>query len=1204
MAFSAPSAGIITQTGRDLNFSGLAGNAGVTRTVDDGITYYDFAQNRLYVQGTMYHNPETEVLIFHHDNTLGDFTPVLYVNKTPDNSGANSAWSLDANGNLVFTRNAHPFLVGDAVGFTLTASPLLDNQSFRVIAVTVNTVTIDSNKTIAIPPSNGFSNLKACYNYGSEVTVLGRTRFSTGTGLYFTGTSLTNYQANESSINVSANGLLWARGGTIVTHRVTNLAQVNIDGLSIFATRTVDTRSGMQGILRNFETYNNDFNFHVSRFVQDKGFVLKSAALIETLSFNIAYFEYEIRNFDASKNANEYDIGHAADGRFAHRDWIITNSSTGSNVKGVWRNTTGSGAQKGCVFVKKEVAIKTINSANVPISAVKIYCKDTPSPYAKNVTFPDPSDNNYTQPPTLSLGVLNPNGTVSYNYTVPITYQQTTDLNGNTPTFKVTTATQILEYLTTEDSARSVNGGPYNIPNFSGNSWRESLGEAPSYSDWDTTRFGGFYKVDRRSDSNTDADDFTFKFCSYGHLLSKAIYPLKGFDVLNIQWLLFDDNAIIQNNKSIVNAYLSIDTPQKFYDRAKSYLYDNFAGENNTIVTRDGNKIDAGAYDVEIDKTASSAFAFDGTTITIKSDNFIGQITTTGTFKLLNGALYNSVPTYLDLTLQDGYISIYDNLGDIKYHTNQDQIISLPLNSTGTWTYKYSKYGFRIGDGTFNVTGGTFEINPRFTPDIYVTDIVNNVSAFNIINNVQEIYNYLSYYSTTSAAMEYPEYYLYGNTLNLLTNHLVIDSNATKVFDYDGSTFTIKSDKITSTLLFDTIKTPTVYLSGNATVENIEIDVTSLNIETIVALTGLTLYGTLVYNTNSNYSIFYTNCTIDKVINDPGLGSINITRINSIIYDVTDNEITTSVPITINISTPIDAYTAIYKPNGSRLYYGTGNQTLVIGGADSETGNWSYVITKYGHTKLNGTFLMDKDISSTTNINIATLNVDPLISESNAVTVSTYSDINTTFKLYDYISYFLTTSNGIEYAKNVNTFITRSIGSVVFGYDMILDSDAINVLDITGNVFTFKSSGLNENVILYITGDFNTLNSTTLSKDVKIRANNIDSEIEFSSIDEITFYSSVNDRDTNSNPGDFILNPVIFRFKYGTSYGGVLFQNNIFMRVLVSGSIILDSFSVNQYNNVLDLGTYGQLQQILNSQEIINDGVKKASRLIPHSTNI
>ena len=718
MPFSAPDANnIITQTGRDTSFAGLAGNAGVTRTVDDGITYYNFGQNRLYIQGTMSHNPETEVLIFSHDYVSGS-QPVLYVNKTPSDSGANSAWSLNADGNLVFTRNAHPFLVGDAVGFTSTTSSSLDNQSFRVIAVTVNTVTIDSNKTIAIPPSNGLSNLKACYNYGSEVTVLGRTRFSTGTGLYFTGTSNTNFQANESSISVSNDGLLWARGGTIVTHRVTTLSQVNIDSLSIFATRTVDTRGGMRGILRNFETYNNDFNFHVSRFVQDKGFILRSAALIETLSFSVAYFEYEIRNFDASKNANEYDIGHAADGRFAHRDWIITNSSTGSIIKGMWRNTTGSGAQKGCVFVKKEVAIKTINSANVPISAVKIYCKDTPSPYAKNATFPNPTDNAYTQP-TLSLGVLNPDGSVSYNYTVPITYQQTTDLNGNTPTFKVTTATQILEYLTTEDSARSVNGGPYNIPNFSGSSWRESDGvTAPWYSDWDTTRFGGFYKVDRRCDSNTDADDFTFKFCSYGHFLSKATYPLKGFDVLNIQWLLFDDNAITQNDRSIVDAYLSIDTPQEFYDRAKAHLYNNFAGENNLIVNRDGNEIDAGAYDVEIDATASTAFAFDGTTITIKSDNFIGQIVTTGTFTLLNGALYNSVPTYLDLSLQDGYISIYDNLGDIKYHTNQDQIIALPLNSTGTWTYKYAKYGFRIGDGSFVVNGTTIDISPKFTQDI------------------------------------------------------------------------------------------------------------------------------------------------------------------------------------------------------------------------------------------------------------------------------------------------------------------------------------------------------------------------------------------------------------------------------------------------------------------------------------------------------
>ena len=1201
MAFSAPDVnGVITQTGRDLNFSALTTNAGVTAIQDNGVNYYIFGQNRLIVTGTVFHNPETEVLIFSHDNPIGSspYAPVLYVGKTPDNIDNNTGWSLAPDGNLTFTRATNPFQVGDAVGFTGTTT--LDGFNFRVIAVNGTSTTIDSNKTIGIPPTNGTSNLKACYNYGNEVTVLGRTRFSTGTGLYFTGTSNTNYNQNDSSIYVTGDGLLWARGGTIVTNRVLTLSRINIDGLSVYGLRTTDTRSGATGILRNFEIYNVDITLQNWQNIQDKGYILKSAGLIEVAAN--PYNEFELRNFDASKNANEYDIGHSADALRPHRDWIITNSSAGSDIKGLWRSTTGSLDQKGNVFVKKEVSIKTVDSTNASISAVKVYCIDNPSPYAKNATYPVPMGGASYYQPTLSLGVLNGDGTVTYNYTVPITYAYTTDLNGNTPTFKVTTAAQILEFNSTDQAARTVNGGPYVIPGFS-TTWRESDNAAPAYSDWDTNRFGGFYRVDRRSDSNTNADDFTFKFCSYRHFLSKATYPLKGFDVLNIQWLLFNDNTISQNNKTIVDAYTTIDTPQEFYDRAKSYLYNNFAGENDVIVTRDGNEIDAGAYNVEIDATASSAFAFDGTTITIKSDNFIGQIVTTGTRILSNGALYNSVPTYLDLTLQDGYISIYDNLGDIKYYTNQDQIIALPLNSTGTWTYKYAKYGFRIGDGSFVVNGTTIDISPKFTPDIYTSDVVTNVSAFTILNDIQEIYNYLSYYSTTSAAMEYPEYYLYGNTLNLLTNNLVIDSNATKVFDYDGSTFTTKSNTLTSTLLFDTIQSSNVYLSGTSTVQNVEIDATNLYDTNVINLTGLILKGTLVYNTNSPYSIFYTNCTIDKVINDPGTGAINITRINSIIYDVTDAEITTSVPISINITIPTDSYIAIYKPNGTRYYYGTGNQTLILGGADTATGTWSYTIAKYGYVKSIGTFAMDKEVSSVTNINVATLNVDPLITEPNAIVTSLYSDLNSTSKIYDYLSYFLTTSNGIDY-NNGTSVASKSIGSFTFDKDLTLDSNAIDMLNVSGNIYTFKSSGLNEDVTIYVNGDFDTLNSTTLNSNVKIRANNLDSEIEFISIDEITFYSTPTDRDSNTNPGVNMVSPIIYRFKFGSTYSGVLFSGTVYYRINVAGSIILGSTTIVQYNNTLDLGTYGQLQQILNSQDVINRGVKKASVLIPHTIDI
>jgi hypothetical protein len=142
MAFSAPSAGVITQTGRDLNFSALTTNAGVTAIQDNGVNYYIFGQNRLSVTGTVFHNPETEVLIFSHDGD-GSLQPCLYVNTSLNNSASNTGWSLAPDGNLTFTRATNPFQVGDAVGFTGTST--LDGFNFRVIAVNGTSTTIDSN---------------------------------------------------------------------------------------------------------------------------------------------------------------------------------------------------------------------------------------------------------------------------------------------------------------------------------------------------------------------------------------------------------------------------------------------------------------------------------------------------------------------------------------------------------------------------------------------------------------------------------------------------------------------------------------------------------------------------------------------------------------------------------------------------------------------------------------------------------------------------------------------------------------------------------------------------------------------------------------------------------------------------------------------------------------------------------------------------
>jgi hypothetical protein len=83
-----------------------------------------------------------------------------------------------------------------------------------------------------------------------------------------------------------------------------------------------------------------------------------------------------------------------------------------------------------------------------------------------------------------------------------------------------------------------------------------------------------------------------------------------------------------------------LEAPQKLYDRGKSYLVDNYAGELSALVTRSGNLIDAGAYNVTIDATASSVFALSGNTITIKANSFTGDMTTTGIITLVNGSTF------------------------------------------------------------------------------------------------------------------------------------------------------------------------------------------------------------------------------------------------------------------------------------------------------------------------------------------------------------------------------------------------------------------------------------------------------------------------------------------------------------------------------------------------------------------------------------
>ena len=150
----------------------------------------------------------------------------------------------------------------------------------------------------------------------------------------------------------------------------------------------------------------------------------------------------------------------------------------------------------------------------------------------------------------------------------------------------------------------------------------------------------------------------TFLSYRYGYgLTSKTIAVQSNVDIKEVDFKLID-LSITESNKATVAAYTEIDTAVKFYDRAAAHLENNLGTFTALLVTRSGNEIDAGAYNVTIDATATSAFAVSGNTITIKATTFTGDITTTGTITLSNGANFvgtrtdtNGTTTVTTLTL-------------------------------------------------------------------------------------------------------------------------------------------------------------------------------------------------------------------------------------------------------------------------------------------------------------------------------------------------------------------------------------------------------------------------------------------------------------------------------------------------------------------------------------------------------------------------
>jgi len=556
------------------NLSGLVGLTGVTHYINENhIDVYEIASDtRVVINGTLYHDPDTEILILHHTNT------------GLSNSTATTAMGVSGT-------NANP----------------------------------------------------AFYYYGTTRTnsTRGTSTNSKSTGLIFTGARISNWHPADACLSGSgSNSTFVGRGGVILTGRPCT-GSMNLD---VIGTTWRGTTSSLEW--RNpFGNANGSFNgtfdgVAVLLPAFNATFNFANSSIGEVINQGVITY-HTLREFDVSQNINDYDIGSDGLNNQSHREYEVINSATGSDVVKMWRNTRGSTGQRGVVVTKKEVSFNFKDASGTAIQGVELYLEDNPSAYAKNAIFlkskSKDTTNGYTASGNspITRGVVNSNGDMVYDYSTSEVYNKTSDASGNVAKFEVLTGVQIHEYNTNDADAATIYG--MHIHN---GTWRVSSSDlsSPSYSDWDTANFGNFYRVDRRSDSNTNADDFTFKFCSYGHSLSTSSQALKGLGELAVNWVLFDD-LLITDSREDVDAYTEIDSAEKFYNAAKAYLTDNYAGEVNTIVSRDGSTINAGSYNVVIDANATNVFSFDGSTITIKASVFEGNITNTGTAQKLNGAI-------------------------------------------------------------------------------------------------------------------------------------------------------------------------------------------------------------------------------------------------------------------------------------------------------------------------------------------------------------------------------------------------------------------------------------------------------------------------------------------------------------------------------------------------------------------------------------
>jgi hypothetical protein len=239
---------------------------------------------------------------------------------------------------------------------------------------------------------------------------------------------------------------------------------------------------------------------------------------------------------------------------------------------------------------------------------------------------------------------------------------------------------------------------------------------------------------------------------SHTRLVFKYGFILKS-DTLNINQdtkdfvALITDANITEQNKSVVDAYTEITSPAKFYDRASAFLQDNLGTYSANVVSRDGNTIDAGSYDVVVDgnvTNSASAFTISGNTLTIKATTFVGNISTSGSTTLSNDA--KVIGTFKDTTVLPWEVKNVEATSRIQLYnlTKNALVITQKLSGTaGTYVDATGTYDqAEIAEGDVIRLRCTCVVGAEAMLPVEITGVATSTGiTFSVDQQADEIYN-------------------------------------------------------------------------------------------------------------------------------------------------------------------------------------------------------------------------------------------------------------------------------------------------------------------------------------------------------------------------------------------------------------------------------------------------------------------------------